>query len=147
MISRNDRTVNVSRDDQGEIKLDCQDHSISFSLYRLTTPESDEEKTKIYEMTSDVMSSAEIIHLHGWKIWINNFYKTFKKYLVLLYIYIYIIRIYIYIYIFINIMSANEEIVSDTNLEKLTELTDKSNKCNKHVSLILELLEKVRKAN
>ena len=55
-ISRNDRTVNVSRDDQGEIKLDCEDHSISFSFNRLTTPESDEEKKK-YEMISDVMNT------------------------------------------------------------------------------------------
>ena len=55
-ISRNDKTMNVSRDDQGEIKLDCEDHSISFSFNRLTTPESDEEKKK-YEMISDVMST------------------------------------------------------------------------------------------
>ena len=54
-ISRNDKTMNVSRDDQGEIKLDCEDHSISFSFNRLTTPESDEEK-KRYEMISDVMT-------------------------------------------------------------------------------------------
>ena len=54
--SRNDKTVNVSHDDQGEIKLDCEDHSISFSFNRLTTPESDEEKKK-YEMISDVMST------------------------------------------------------------------------------------------
>ena len=43
-LSKNDKTMNVSRDDQGEIKLDCEDHSISFSFNRLTTPESDEEK-------------------------------------------------------------------------------------------------------
>ena len=55
-ISRNDKTMNVSRDDQGEIKLDCEDHSTSFSFNRLTTPESDEEKKK-YEMISDVMST------------------------------------------------------------------------------------------
>ena len=54
-ISRNDKTMNVSRDDQGEIKLDCEDHSISFSFNRLSTPESDEEK-KRYEMISDVMT-------------------------------------------------------------------------------------------
>ena len=48
--------MNVSRDDQGEIKLDCEDHSISFSFNRLTTPESDEEKKK-YEMISDVMGT------------------------------------------------------------------------------------------
>ena len=50
--------MNVSRDDQGEIKLDCEDHSISFSFNRLTTPESDEEKKK-YEMISDVMSTPK----------------------------------------------------------------------------------------
>ena len=55
-LSKNDKTMNVSRDDQGEIKLDCEDHSISFSFNRLTTPESDEEKKK-YEMISDVMST------------------------------------------------------------------------------------------
>ena len=53
--SRNDKTMNVSRDENGEIKLDSQDHSISFSFNRLTTPESDEEKKK-YEMISDVMT-------------------------------------------------------------------------------------------
>ena len=55
-MTRTDKTMNVSRDDQGEIKLDCEDHSISFSFNRLTTPESDEEKKK-YEMISDVMST------------------------------------------------------------------------------------------
>ena len=54
-ISRNDKTMNVSRDENGEIKLDSQDHSISFSFNRLTTPESHEEKKK-YEMISDVMT-------------------------------------------------------------------------------------------
>ena len=54
-ISRNDKTMNVSRDENGEIKLDSEDHSISFSFNRLTTPESDEEKKK-YEMISDVMT-------------------------------------------------------------------------------------------
>ena len=47
--------MNVSRDENGEIKLDSEDHSISFSFNRLTTPESDEEKKK-YEMISDVMT-------------------------------------------------------------------------------------------
>ena len=58
-LSKNDKTMNVSRDDQGEIKLDCEDHSISFSFNRLTTPESDEEKKK-YEMISDVMNTAQM---------------------------------------------------------------------------------------
>ena len=55
-ISKNDKTMNVSRDDQGEIKLDCEDHSISFSFNRLTTPESDEERKK-FEMITDVMNT------------------------------------------------------------------------------------------
>ena len=55
-LSRNDKTMNVSRDDNGEIKLDSEDHSISFSFNRLTTPESDEEKKK-YEMIQDVMGT------------------------------------------------------------------------------------------
>ena len=51
--------MNVSRDDQGEIKLDCEDHSISFSFNRRQiTPESDEEKKK-YQMISDVMSTPK----------------------------------------------------------------------------------------
>ena len=55
-LSKNDKTVNVTRDDQGEIKLDCEDHSISFSFNRRQiTPESDEEKE--YEMISDVMNT------------------------------------------------------------------------------------------
>ena len=52
-----DKSVNVSRDETGEIKLDCQDHSISLSFNRITTPESDEEK-KRYEMISDVMNNT-----------------------------------------------------------------------------------------
>ena len=40
----------------GEIKLDSEDHSISFSFNRITTPETDEEKKK-YEMIQDVMST------------------------------------------------------------------------------------------
>ena len=55
-LSRNDKTMNVSRDDNGEIKLDSEDHSISFSFNRITTPETDEEKRK-YEMIQDVMST------------------------------------------------------------------------------------------
>ena len=31
--------MNVSRDDNGDIKLDSQDHSISFSFNRQITPE------------------------------------------------------------------------------------------------------------
>ena len=56
-LSKNDKTMNVSRDDDGEIKLDCQDHSISFSFNRRQiTPENEDEKQK-YEMVKDVMST------------------------------------------------------------------------------------------
>ena len=56
-LSKNDKTMNVSRDDEGEIKLECEDHSISFSFNRRQiTPESDEERKK-YEMISDVMNT------------------------------------------------------------------------------------------
>ena len=55
-LSKNDKTVNVSRDDTGEITLDCQDHSISLSFNRITTPPSNEEQ-KQYQMISDVMGT------------------------------------------------------------------------------------------
>ena len=56
-LSKNDKTMNVSRDDDGEIKLDCQDHSISFSFNRRQiTPENEDEKQK-YAMVKDVMST------------------------------------------------------------------------------------------
>ena len=58
-LGNNDKSVNVSRDDTGEITLDCQDHSISLSFNRITTPESDEEKKK-YEMISDMMTPRNI---------------------------------------------------------------------------------------
>ena len=55
-LSKNDKTVNVIRDDNGDIKLDSEDHSISFSFNRGITPESDDEKKK-YDMISDVMKT------------------------------------------------------------------------------------------
>ena len=54
-LSRNDKTVNISRDDNGEIKLDSEDHSISFHFNRITTPPCEDEQ-KRYEMISDVMN-------------------------------------------------------------------------------------------
>ena len=57
-ISKNDKTMNVSRDDNGDIKLDSQDHSISFSFNRRQiTPESEDEKTR-NQMIADVMNST-----------------------------------------------------------------------------------------
>ena len=56
-LSKKDKTMAVSRDEQGDIVLDCQDHSISFSFNRRQiTPESEDEQRK-YEMISDVMNT------------------------------------------------------------------------------------------
>ena len=56
-LSKDDKTMAVSRDEQGDIVLDCQDHSISFSFNRRQiTPESEDEQRK-YEMISDVMNT------------------------------------------------------------------------------------------
>ena len=60
-LSKNDKTMAVSRDEQGDIVLDCQDHSISFSFNRRhITPESEDEQRK-YEMISDVMNTPRAI--------------------------------------------------------------------------------------
>ena len=55
-ISKNDKTMNVSRDDNGDIKLDSEDHSISFSFNRNVTPESEDEATR-NKMITDVMNT------------------------------------------------------------------------------------------
>ena len=44
-------------------------------------------------------------------------------------------------------MSCDNENVSDTNLEKLEELTNKMNRCNRNIKLVLELLQKMSEAN
>lgn len=41
-ISKNDKTVNASRDENEDIKLG-DDHSISFSFNRITTPPNDDD--------------------------------------------------------------------------------------------------------
>ena len=43
-------------------------------------------------------------------------------------------------------MSLDNENVSDSNLEKLDEITNKLNRCNKNIKLVLELLEKLSQA-
>ena len=48
--------MNVSRDDNGDIKLDSEDHSISFSWNRQITPE-DEKVESTNKMISYVMST------------------------------------------------------------------------------------------
>ena len=50
--------MNVSRDDNGEIVLESEDHSISFSFNRQITPE-DKNKESTNKMISDVMSTAQ----------------------------------------------------------------------------------------
>ena len=44
-------------------------------------------------------------------------------------------------------MSCDNENVSDTNLEKLEELTNKMNRCNRNIKQVLELLQKMSEAN
>ena len=55
-LSKNDKSVNIIRDDTGEIKLDSQDHSISFSFNRLTTPPNEDEEHRS-QMIKDVMGT------------------------------------------------------------------------------------------
>ena len=44
-------------------------------------------------------------------------------------------------------MSVDDENVSETNLEKLVEITNKLNRCNTNVKIILEMMEKMNLAN
>ena len=44
-------------------------------------------------------------------------------------------------------MNVDDENVSETNLEKLVEITNKLNRCNKNVKIILEMIEKMNLAN
>ena len=55
-MSKNDKTVNVSRDDEGSIVLESEDHSISFSWNRSVTPE-DQKTENTNRMKSDVMNT------------------------------------------------------------------------------------------
>ena len=55
-ISKNDKTMNVSKDDEGGITLDSQDHSISFSWNRQITPE-DQKTESTNKMITDVMGT------------------------------------------------------------------------------------------
>ena len=48
--------MSVSRVDNGDIKLDTEAHSISFSWNRQVTPE-DKDKGRTNRMTSDVMNT------------------------------------------------------------------------------------------
>ena len=55
-ISKNDKTMNVSKNDEGDITLDSTDHSISFSFNRQITPE-DKNKESTNRMITDVMKT------------------------------------------------------------------------------------------
>ena len=56
-ISKNDRTMNVKKDDDGEIVLESEDHSISFSFNRQITPEDKDKEANRNRVISDVMST------------------------------------------------------------------------------------------
>lgn len=55
-MSKADKTMNVSRDENGDIKLDSQAHSISFSWNRQITPE-DQKTESTNRMIRDVMGT------------------------------------------------------------------------------------------
>ena len=56
-ISKNDKTMNVKKDDDGEIVLESEDHSISFSFNRRQiTPENEAEQHR-NQMISDIMGT------------------------------------------------------------------------------------------
>ena len=55
-ISKSDKTMNVSKDDEGSIVLESEDHSISFSWNRSVTPENQDEQHR-NKMISDVMKT------------------------------------------------------------------------------------------
>ena len=55
-FTRNNKTMNVDKSDDGNITLECEDHSIQFSFNRLTTPPNEDEANK-NKMRSDVMGT------------------------------------------------------------------------------------------
>ena len=56
-ISKSDKSMNVKKDDDGEIVLESEDHSISFSFNRRQiTPENEDEQHR-NQMISDIMGT------------------------------------------------------------------------------------------
>ena len=55
-ISRSDKTMKVSKDDDGSITLDSEIHSISFGGNKQVTPPTEDEKQR-NKMISDVMNT------------------------------------------------------------------------------------------
>ena len=60
-ITKNDKTMNVSKDDEGGITLDSEDHSIQFSFNRQITPE-DQKVESTNKMISEVMGTPRSSH-------------------------------------------------------------------------------------
>ena len=56
-ISKNDKTMNVKKDDDCEIVLESEDHSMSFSFNRHITPEDKDKEANRNRMISDAMST------------------------------------------------------------------------------------------
>ena len=59
-LTKNDKTMNVNKDEEGGITLESEDHSISFSWNRMVTPPNDDEVNR-NKMISDVMSTPKNI--------------------------------------------------------------------------------------
>ena len=59
-LTKNDKLMNVSRDDNGDITLESEDHSISFSWNRQVTPE-DNKVESTNRMITDVMNTPHNI--------------------------------------------------------------------------------------
>ena len=57
-LTKNDKSMNVSRDDNGDITLESEDHSISFSWNRQITPE-DQKVESTNRMITDVMKTQQ----------------------------------------------------------------------------------------
>jgi hypothetical protein len=55
-ISKNDKTMNVKKDHDGEMVFEREDHSINFSFNRQITPE-DKNKESTNKMISDVIGT------------------------------------------------------------------------------------------
>lgn len=55
-LTKNDKIMNVNKDNEGGITLESEDHRISFSWNRITTPPSEDEKHR-NDMTKDVVNT------------------------------------------------------------------------------------------
>ena len=59
-LTKNDKSMNVSRDANGDITLESEDHSISFSWNRQVTPE-EQKVESTNRMITDVMNTPRNI--------------------------------------------------------------------------------------